>query len=407
MKSSFKLTLLSSVTAAAATLMTAGLANATNGMLPHCVGTVKCGMGGAGSAIPGAAVDAAMNPALAGGLGNTYQVNLGWFFADVKGRSSSAASTTPYMQKSAADNFPNGSIGVNYTIDEKLSVNMSIVPGGGGASDWANPRSNKFFAGTTADQEVNYEMIYFQPSVAYKVSDTATYGAGAIISRAKMQTDSVRGSFARSNVEDTKETFWGVGFQVGGVWQTTENSSFALNLRSPVWHQTTGVYDGVVFNDPIDTPMQILAGVALDVTSNTKLALDYKWVNWSRPNTIGNDPYGTPTTARGFGWVDQHIVMLGVEHQIDQIALRAGLSHANSPITEPYVLANFLFPAIVTDHFTLGGDYDLGDGMKIGVSGYYAPENELYDTGAGNAAGTGAFLSHSQHGFQLSFSNSF
>ena len=218
MKSNFKLTLLSGVAAVAATMMTTGAANATNGMLPHCVGTVKCGMGGAGSALAGAAVDAAINPALSGQMGNEYQVNMGWFWANV--RREATLCDVRGEQKSSAGDFANGSFGVNYKIDDTIAVIVSLAPGGGGASDWTNPRSNATgfpLAGTNEDEYVQYEMMYLQPSISYKYSDTATYGVGAILSRATMDTDSAQGSFQSSGVAGKEETFYGVGFQVGGV----------------------------------------------------------------------------------------------------------------------------------------------------------------------------------------------
>lgn len=409
MTSNFKFTLLSSVAAAAVTVMAAGTASATNGMLPHCVGTAKCGMGGAGSAVARSAVDAAaQNPALAARMGNAYQVNLGWFWADVKGNS--AQDGDLLTESSSADSFPNGSFGVNYVIDADTAFNISVVPGGGGASKWPTSRTTNF-GGTGNDQEVTYEMMYVQPSYAKKMG-AATYGVGGILSRATMKTDSAQGTFLGSGVEDNKETFYGVGFQVGGVWDIAQGGSFALNLRSPVWHQDTGVYDGVVFNDPIDTPMQVQAGIAFDITDQTMVAADVKWVNWSGPNTIGTQPNVSCTACRGFGWDDQIIVMLGVEHDIsDALTLRAGFNHGNSPIGSGHVLANYLFPAIVETHYTVGASYNVGNGMELGASAYYAPEKSMTDDGSlfgANATGNGGTtLSHSQKGFQLSFSNDF
>ena len=408
MTSTFKLKLMTGVAAAAVTVMTAGTANATFGMLPHCVGTVKCGMGGAGSAKAAAAVDATTNPALAARMGNTYQVNLGYFKADVSGNS--AQDGDSLIESSSADGFPNGSLGVNYVIDADTAFNISIVPGGGGASKWATSRTVNFGASTT-DQEVNYEMVYLQPTYAKKIGG-ASYGIGGILSRATMKTDSAQGTFMASGVEDNKETFYGVGLQIGGVWDLTDKGSFALNLRSPVWHQDTGVYDGVVFNDPIDTPMQAQAGITFDVTPATMLAADVKWVNWSGGNTIGNQPNMTCTACRGFGWDDQIIVMLGVEHDVSEaLTVRAGFSHGNSPIGSGHVLANYLFPAIVETHYTLGASYDIGNGMNLGGSAYVTPTNTIVGDGSlfgANETGKGgSMLSHAQKGFQLSFSNDF
>lgn len=413
MTSNFKFMLLSGVAAATVTMMAAGTASATNGMLPHCVSTEKCGMGGAGSAKAASAVDAAMNPALSGLMGNEYQVNMGWFWADVHGESTLSA--VRGEQKSSADNFPTGSFGVNYKLDDTMALNISVVPGGGGASDWKNPRSNgagfPLAGNTTQDQYVKYEMLYLQPSVSYKVSEKSVYGFGAVLSRATMDTDSARGNFTASGtgVSGSDATFYGAGLQVGGVWQVSESASAALNLRSPVWHQKADRYDGIVFTDSIDTPSQVQAGITFDATPTTSVSLDYKWIGWSQGNTIGNEP-SPSNSSSGFGWESQNVIMLGVEHAVDDtLTLRAGINHANSPITKDVVAANFLFPAIVETHVTAGSSYSLGNGMEIGASGYVTPEAEIYDDGGqfATSGSTGTHLTHRQYGFQFSFSNDF
>lgn len=409
MTSNFKLTLLSSVAAAAVTVMTAGTANATFGMLPHCVGTVKCAMGGAGSTRGVAAVDAVVNPAVGTQMGNTYQINLGWFKANVTGKTQAnygAGTVRGPIQNSAADSFPNGSLGVNYVLDDNMTFNLSIAPGGGGASKWATPRTAG--AGkTTTDQEITYEMVYLQPSVAYKVSDSASYGVGAIISRATMKTDSIYGNFVDLANPNKKETFYGAGFQLGGVWALGA-ADVGLNYRSPVWHQETGIYNNKVFSSPVDTPQQITGGISFNPFDKTTLAFDVKWVDWDGTETIGSGPGSNPA---GFGWIDQFIYMVGIEHQLtDDMNVRAGFSHGNSPIDSSHVFANFLFPAIVEDHITVGGDYALGNGMKVGLSSYFSPENKITDSGAGDSysrMGAGTWLAHEQYGFQLSFSNEF
>jgi len=430
MTSTFKLKLMTGVAAAAVTVMTAGTANATFGMLPHCVGTVKCGMAGAGSGRGVGAVDATVNPAVGTQMGNEYQVNLGYFKAKVRGQTNvSVDNGSTYTQgakeSSSADGFPNGSLGVNYVLDGSKTFNVSIVPGGGGASKWATSRTSA--AGqTTNDQEITYEMVYLQPSMAFKVSDDVSYGVGAILSRATMKTDSVYpsttgtlGQLTATSDPNSKATYYGVGFQAGGVWGLSgvgvNSGTFALNYRSPVWHQDTGnVYNNTVFISPVDTPQQITAGVSFEPVAKTTVSMDYKWVNWSGVETIGQAPSNITAgegSLAGFGWVDQHIIMLGVEHQLsDATRVRAGYSVGNSPIPDRYVFANYLFPAIVEQHITIGADTDINNGMNIGFSAYITPKAKQVSEGGGGAfstMGAGTTLEHQQYGFQLSFSNDF
>jgi len=78
-----KFTLASAATALAV-LAPLGAANATNGQLPTCVGTYKCGMGGAGLSIASDPTAAAINPALAAKMNNSAILSAGWFHADVE-----------------------------------------------------------------------------------------------------------------------------------------------------------------------------------------------------------------------------------------------------------------------------------------------------------------------------------
>jgi len=143
---------LASATAALAVMAPLGAANATNGQLPTCVGTYKCGMGGAGLSIASDPTAAAINPALAAKMGNSAIVSAGWFHADVERDLS--ATTSPNVnrnggkQKSDASDFANGSMGVNYVLSDTRALNISLYPGGGGATDWDDSR-------TTAGNNIN------------------------------------------------------------------------------------------------------------------------------------------------------------------------------------------------------------------------------------------------------------
>ena len=398
MTSNFKLTLLTSVAAAAVTVMTAGTANATNGMLPHCVGTDRCGMGGAGLAMGTSATDAAINPALGAKVGNTYQINMGAFKANIKGEAKGNAANGP--QSTKKQYFPNGSLGVNYVIDDKMNFNMYVGPGGGGAAYWAKSRTQT----GAVDKTMDYKMIHLQPSVSFK-SDGASYGVGAVLSRASINTNSAYGTVG-STANNSNSNFYGAGFHLGGVWDMAQGVKGALAYRSPIWHQHTGAaYNNLVFISPIDTPQQFSAGVAFEAAPGLTVAADGKYVTYSETETIGEE-----TTRGGFGWENQLIVMLGVEYAMsDATTLRLGYNHGDSPISNSETWANFLYPAIVEDHFTVGASHDIGGGMSLGFSAYVTPEaKQTQDAaGAGGAAATGTYLKHSQKGFQLSFSNEF
>ncbi len=398
-----------SVLTAAAVAMFAPLnqANATNGQLPSCVGTYKCGMAGAGLSIASDPTAATINPALAARMGNEAIINLGWFHADVERDLSATTSgnvnRTGGKQKSDASDFANGSLGVNYRIGDDKALNISIYPGGGGATNWDNSRTSP---NTNYDRSINYKMINLQTALGYSPNETSSYGFGVVLSRSSMRTDSLDNQFGVEPEIDKTDIAYGVGFQVGGIWDAYPNVTLAADYHSRVWHERFEKYPSV-FNSTVDRPATFSVGADWDATPTTILAFDYKHVFEGPVNTISQDP----STLGGFGWDDINIFMLGVQHEVvDGFQVRAGYSYGNSPIDEQHVFANILYPAIVEQHYTLGLSYAITDAMELGWSGYVTPTKKITDSGDGNTfsqMGSGSILWHRQYGTQASLKYNF
>ena len=409
MKSKLKISLLSGAAAAATMVIGASSAFATNGMLPTCIGTYKCGMGGAGVGYATDASNAAINPALGGRLGNEAIISAGWFKAKVTGEVNGTAAVNANQgpQTSQAKDFANGSIGVNFVVDDTYTFNLTMFPGGGGSSNWKIGRTQTGFGnanGTNGDSKIRYRMFYLQPSIAIKASETSTYGIGVILSRSDIKGDPLGRSSQFPATPNKKETANGIGFQLGGVWDISKEATLGLNYRSPVWHEQFNTNYTATFNGAVNTPQQLTGGVAVQnvMTDGLTVAVDGKWVNWGGIDTIG----GLEPVGGGFGWQDQFVFMAGLEYDVsDSAAVRVGYNYGNSPIDETHVFANFLFPAVVEQHFTAGASLGITDGIELGVSGYYAPANKVTDSGQGDSysqGGSGTWLKMGQHGGQVS-----
>lgn len=382
-------------------------ASATLGMEMHCHGTANCAMGGAGMAMAQGAVNAALNPALGTKMGNQADLAVGWFWADVSGKAVGALANQQGWQDSGADNFPTGSLGVNYVIDDKMTANISVYPGGGGASSWQYSRTANG-AGDSTDQQIEYQSMHISPSVAYKMNDQVSVGIGAIFSYSRLETDSLNNAFARANAgpDDSWETFLGGGFRIGATWDPNDRLTVGAAYRSKVWHEAMRTYNNI-FHGAIDQPSQIGIGGAYKATTDTTIALDAKMTNWGGVMAIG----GQPAAEGGFGWNSVPTIAVGVEHNVsDAFAVRAGYTYGESPIDEQHVFANFLFPAITEHHLNAGASYAFTSDMEFGGSVYWAPENSMTDLGQGDTFsqnGRGTELKHEQWGFQVSVKKTF
>ena len=399
-----------SVLTAAAVAMFAPLnqANATNGQLPTCIGTYKCGMGGAGLTIASDPTAAAINPALAARTGNSAILSVGVFKANVErslAGTNGVPNTTGGKQKSKADTFANGSMGVNYDLNDGNAFNISLYPGGGGATNWANSRTASGATDGT-DSDVTWRMLNMQAAYAYTPNSATAVGLGLVLSRATMKTDSLDNKFQRDTGINKTQTSYGFGFQLGAVHDINTQWSMAGDFHSPVWHKR---FSGLtkVFNSGVDRPATIAIGTDYRVTPETQIAVDIKRVMNSYVDTISDDP----STQGGFGWDDTTVLMLGVQHKVsDAFQVRAGYNYGESPIDDEHVFANILFPAIVEHHFTAGMSYAFTDAMELGLSGYWTPKAHLKEAGTGNtfsAFGIGSELWHQQYGTQVSLKYNF
>jgi long-chain fatty acid transport protein len=168
-----------------------------------------------------------------------------------------------------------------------------------------------------------------------------------------------------------------------------------LTVRDFEWPETFGI------------------GMAIQATPSTMLALDIKHIGWQdvmKNFKMTFEPYGMPAgTKIDFvlpqNWDDQTVLQLGVSHQVNEaLTLRAGASFASNPI--PDSTLNYLFPAIIEDHVTLGFGYAFDKNNSINFALSYAPEVKQTNPGV-----TGVMpaveVSHSQTNWQFMYSRLF
>jgi long-chain fatty acid transport protein len=109
---------------------------------------------------------------------------------------------------------------------------------------------------------------------------------------------------------------------------------------------------------------------------------------------------GYVTFAMPQNWKDQTVVNLGAAWKAsDVLTLRAGLNLADNPIPDSTV--NFLFPATVKSHATLGLGYKVSEAGDFNMSLTIAPSVSVTNSQ------TGIATSHSQTNWQFMYSHRF
>ena len=137
-------------------------------------------------------------------------------------------------------------------------------------------------------------------------------------------------------------------------------------------------------------------GLAYELLDELEVVLDYRWVGWGQLDTFGDQ----------FGWEDQNIVKVGLSWDAtEELVLRGGISHGNSPIGSEDVFANALFPAIMKTHLTAGASYEF-DRVALHFAYIHALKEDLTDSQAPEAGG-GTTISMFQDSATLGASWSF
>lgn len=381
-----------------AVVAVAPAAQATNGMLPHCNGIYSCGMGGAGLALATDATHVADNPALAGRLGSELSVAVGFFHPVRTLDPQGAFASNVGKMSSQVEDYPNGALGGIYRLNPDWALGLTLVPGGGGETKYTRARTGAGLAGNF-DSNVRIRFGLLSPTLAWTPSPKTSYGASLVIGYQDFKSDMANAAFAETAGMHRTERVYGWGLKFGGTWDISPQATVAMVVATPVWFDRLDKYRDL-FIDSVDLPGQFGLGGTWHFPGGTDVSADLKMLFWEEVDAIGTQPF-----QGGFGWENQPVIAIGVQHPVTpQLTVRAGWNYGPSPIPEENTFANGLFPAVTEHHVTVGASYAINQRWEAGFSAYYAPKNSQRDPGTGDMfsqAGAGTELSMYQYGGQV------
>lgn len=224
---------------------------------------------------------------------------------------------------------------------------------------------------------------------------------------------------------------------IGGVYHsrtalgdmTTSGASMSMAVAMDVYADMNenGVYDsgeqvaspdgsmsltGKIKIKDFQWPETYGLGIAWQATDALLLAADVKRIGWSKvmknfkmqftaDNTAANGAFAGATldAVMPQNWDDQTVIALGLGYKVNnQLTLRAGYNHASNPI--PTSTLNYLFPATVETHYTVGLGYAFNPASELNFSYTYVPSKKT-------AMADGSMVDHSQDAWQLMYSQRF
>lgn len=221
--------------------------------------------------------------------------------------------------------------------------------------------------------ESDVKTINLNPSVAYKVSDTLSLGAGLNIQwiDAKLTNRQPLGlPPAPVTLMKIKGDDYGWGYNLGVLWQATPATRIGLSYRSEVDYTldgTSSTSDPAVppLNGPVTAEVTLPDSASLSLfhklSPQWDLLADLTWTGWSDFDDLPIKGTVNKTTVEN--WEDILRYSLGVTwHMNDKMSLRGGVAYDEAPVSDIY--RNPRIPDGARTWVAIGGQYRLsGQGV--------------------------------------------
>jgi long-chain fatty acid transport protein len=302
-------------------------------------------------------------------------------------------------------------------------VGFGVMAPYGLTLEWPRNFEGRFLA-----YKVGLQVVYVQPTYAFKVTDRFLVGGGIDLSYAKVELHQ-RADLSVQRITGTPFTFANLGvprgtdfadltlegdtiqagFHVGVLARPTDRVAIGARYLSrqkvetdegdlaseqiPTGFRLPVPLPGVPAGTPVDAllaplfgpggrlasqkvatalylPDQFVAGISVRPTDRTMVNVDYQYVNWSLFDVLEIEGENGLSQRNIEDYRDSHGVRAGVEYRAtDRFAVRAGLvAHTGAA---PDQTVTPLLPEGKRVDFTGGFGYDVSDRVRLDVAYMY------------------------------------
>jgi long-chain fatty acid transport protein len=283
-----------------------------------------------------------------------------------------------------------------FKLNEKLAVGLSINTPYGLGTKW-----NKDWEGRYISQEAKLTSIYFQPTVAYKLSEKFGIGAGFVYARG---TASIKKAIPVESSTTTYGTakFDGsgdnIGFNAGIQVKFSDELSAGISYRSKIKIEVkdgdatftdipaslNGQFPGsTTFNTIVNLPSVLSVAAGYYVTKELLVHLETNLTGWSSFDSLNftfPDEYASLNASgkNGRNYKDAIAVRAGVQYSATKkLDLRVGAAFDQSPVKDGYVSPDL--PDANKYSFGLGLTFKITEALHIDLSYLFETLSERQD----------------------------
>jgi len=363
---------------------------ATNGYFSHGYGVKSSSMGGAGVAHPQDSMAAATNPAGMVYVGN--RVDLGAQLFNPNRENSHTGGDNTGTTESKNNLFLIPHVGYNTMLDSNTSLGVAVF--GNGGMNTSYRRNNDTFGPANSKLGVDLAQLLITPTWARKIDNHAV-GVSLVLAAQRFKASGLE-NFKPQSISPTNltnngydiSTGWGI--RLGWIGEINDRVSLGVTYATKTYMSEFDDYKGLFAEQgDLDIPANYAVGIKVKATPKTTVAFDIMRIEYGSVRAIANKidesvNLGTDD-GRGFGWEDQTVYKLGIEHEYNKTwTFRGGLNYGEMPYDNTQMDFNIISPATVETHLTLGGTYSPNKENEIDFGYMHAFSNEI--TGQGQPA---------------------
>jgi long-chain fatty acid transport protein len=288
-------------------------------------------------------------------------------------------------------------------VSDKFSVGMGINAPFGLATDY-----NKTWVGRYHAVESDVMTVNINPSVAYKINDNLSFGAGFNVQYIKAKLSNavdfgligygkqIPGLFPQANdgFAELEGDSWGIGYNLGLLYEFSKNTRAGIAYRSRIKQDLEGDVDFSNVPDLLKGTFKD-GGIKADLTTPDNLSIslyhqinpqwavmaDFTWTNWSlfKKLAVEFDNPGQEDDVTTEKWQDNYRYSLGVTYTpCCNWILRAGTAYDTTAVES----AKYRTPRVPDGDriwAALGAGYRLSDmvSFDIGYAHLFVNDPEI------------------------------
>ena len=247
-----------------------------------------------------------------------------------------------------------------------------------------------YWAGATHGIKSDLATININPAVAWQINEMFAVGVGARIQYADAELTSRTGA-APSDVSSLKGDDWGYGFNIGALFEPTDDLRFGAGFQSEIDHTLEGTISGffpvpgignvapLPASADLTTPAMLSLGMTYDIDEQFSVSAEAQYTFWSSFDELRvvNPTLGTVSLTEE-DWDDQIFLSVGGEYRLDdKWTLRAGLAYDQTPI--PDANRTPRIPGGDRYWVAVGASYEVNEwfGVDAGYSHIFVEDTEV------------------------------